>query len=88
MKAFTSKKLKPPTESSQLTPAPNLRIWIVVAALLLIFAAQNFVEMRKESCTSDELIKLTAGYTYWLKHDFRLNSLHPPLLKMVSALPL
>jgi hypothetical protein len=31
---------------------------------------------------------LTGGYTYLLKRDFRLNPLHPPLLKIVSALPL
>ncbi|MBZ5535423.1 MAG: glycosyltransferase family 39 protein [Acidobacteriia bacterium] len=61
---------------------------MIVAALLLLFAAQNVVEMRQESCTSDELIKLTAGYTYLLKGDFRLNTLHPPLLKLFSALPL
>jgi hypothetical protein len=61
---------------------------MVVAALLLAFAVQNVIEMRQESATSDEIVKLTGGYTNLLKRDFRLNTLHPPLLKMISALPL
>jgi hypothetical protein len=61
---------------------------MVVAALLLAFAIQNLVEMRRESSTYDEIAKLTAGYTYLLKGDFRLNPLHPPFLKILSALPL
>lgn len=61
---------------------------MVVLILLFSFAAQNILEMRRESATSDELIKLTAGYTYFVKGDFRLNPLHPPFLKMLSGLPL
>lgn len=44
--------------------------------------------MRRESCTNDELIHLPAGYTYLLKRDFRLNPEHPPLIKVLCALPL
>jgi hypothetical protein len=44
--------------------------------------------MHQESCSSDEVIHLPAGYTYLLKRDFRLNPEHPPLLKALCALPL
>jgi hypothetical protein len=63
-------------------------IWIGVMALLSAFAVQNILEMRRESCTSDEVAHLPAGYSYLLKHDFRMNPEHPPLLKVLSALPL
>lgn len=52
------------------------------------FAAQNIIEMRKQSATFDEVAHLPAGYTYLVKHDFRLNPEHPPLLKVLCALPL
>lgn len=63
------------------------RVWPIIAVLLLAFATQNVLEMRRESCTFDELAKFTAGFTYVLKGDFRLNPYHPPLLKILSALP-
>ena len=88
MKTPRLPKSKQPPNSSPPVQWVYIKTWIIVAVLLLLFAAQNIVEMRRQSCTSDELIKLTAGYTYWLKGDFRLNRLHPPLLKMYSALPL
>ncbi|MGA2261920.1 MAG: glycosyltransferase family 39 protein [Acidobacteriota bacterium] len=66
----------------------SLRTWIGVGALLVAFAAMNILEMRQESCTSDEVAHLPAGYSYLLKHDFRMNPEHPPLLKVLGALPL
>lgn len=59
-----------------------------VVLLLGIFVAQNFLEMQRESCTSDEVVHLPAGYTYLLKRDFRLNPEHPPLAKVLCAFPL
>ncbi len=88
MKRFFLRKDKPNQDPRQSGGSVPAKLWIIVSALLLVFAAQNILEMRQESCSSDELIKLTAGYTYLLKGDFRLNRLHPPLLKMYSGLPL
>src|SRR5438874_2268353 len=42
----------------------------------------------KLSATSDEVAHLPAGYTYWKTHDLRLNPEHPPLAKLLAALPL
>jgi len=33
-------------------------------------------------------LHLAAGYSYWQTRDFRLNPEHPPLAKLVAALPL
>jgi hypothetical protein len=66
----------------------SYRVWLAVAFLIAVFGAQNIIEMRQESCSSDEVVHLPAGFTYLLKRDFRLNPEHPPLLKVLCALPL
>jgi 4-amino-4-deoxy-L-arabinose transferase-like glycosyltransferase len=38
--------------------------------------------------TFDEAAHLAAGYGYWTAGEFRLNPEHPPLLKLLWALPL
>ena len=40
------------------------------------------------SATTDEVVHLPAGYTYWTTRDFRLNPEHPPLAKLFAAIPL
>ena len=64
--------------------------WHLIAAglLLLVFAGQNLLEMRQESATTDEVIHLPAGYSYLALRDFRMNPEHPPLVKILAALPL
>src|SRR5262245_27445991 len=47
-----------------------------------------FLALPKLSATSDEVAHLPAGYTYWTTRDFRLNPEHPPLVKLIAALPL
>jgi 4-amino-4-deoxy-L-arabinose transferase-like glycosyltransferase len=42
----------------------------------------------EDALTMDEPIHLTAGYTYLRFRDARLNPEHPPLLKLLAALPL
>ena len=44
--------------------------------------------MRLLSATSDEVTHLPSGYTYLRTGDFRLNPQHPPLVKLLCALPL
>ena len=43
--------------------------------------------MRQEVQTIDEGVHLSAGVSYWLTRDFRLNEEHPPLIKLIAALP-
>jgi hypothetical protein len=66
----------------------SARVWILVCAMIAIFLTENIYEMRRQSCSSDEVVHLPAGYTYLVKRDFRLNPEHPPLLKELCALPL
>ncbi|MGB9762831.1 MAG: ArnT family glycosyltransferase [Minisyncoccia bacterium] len=44
--------------------------------------------MKGDALTFDELAHLGAGYSYLVKHDYRLNPEHPPLSKDIIALPL
>src|SRR5262249_4768465 len=41
-----------------------------------------------QSQTGDEGCHLFAGFRYWTHGDFGLNPEHPPLVKLVAALPL
>jgi len=59
-----------------------------VVALLLAFWLQMFFALPKLTATTDEVAHLPAGYTYWMTRDFRINPEHPPLAKLISALPL
>ena len=56
---------------------------ILLASFLTMFAAS-----REESAIMDELAHIPAGYGYVKYLDYRLNPEHPPLVKMLAALPL
>jgi 4-amino-4-deoxy-L-arabinose transferase-like glycosyltransferase len=66
------------------------RAWFVAAAvaLFVLFGLELFLSARLESQTFDEPAHLYAGYSYWLHSDFGINPEHPPLVKLVAALPL
>lgn len=55
---------------------------------LLVLAALQVDSALRESQTFDEALHLTAGYRYWLTGRFSMNREHPPLQKLLSALPL
>jgi 4-amino-4-deoxy-L-arabinose transferase-like glycosyltransferase len=44
--------------------------------------------LRENSATYDETAYVPAGFTYLARGDFRLSPEHPPLLKLLYALPL
>ncbi len=56
--------------------------------MLAILAGQLIAGMTRMSVTSDETSHLPAGYTYLKTGDMRLNPQHPPLIKLLAALPL
>jgi len=64
------------------------RAALTVAPLLALFATLAVTSMRLECATSDEITHLPSGYTYLATGDFRLNPQHPPLVKLLAALPL
>jgi 4-amino-4-deoxy-L-arabinose transferase-like glycosyltransferase len=65
--------------------------WVTVAGvllLLLVFEFQLLYSVRQESLTWDEGDHIPAGYMSLKHHDFGLNPEHPPLVKMIAAIPL
>ncbi|MFH2070891.1 MAG: glycosyltransferase family 39 protein [Elusimicrobiota bacterium] len=61
---------------------------ILVIFFLFCFTLLGIDSLRQESATFDESEHLAAGYSYWKTGDYRLNPEHPPLIKMIAALPL
>src|SRR5262245_30121956 len=61
---------------------------IAAICLILAFCLQAVVALPRLSATSDEAVHLAAGYSYWETRDFRMNPEHPPLAKLIAALPL
>src|SRR5262245_12656295 len=59
--------------------------YLVFVALLLTV---SITSLREKSGTFDELVHLPAGYSYLATGDFHLNPEHPPLVKVLSAIPL
>jgi 4-amino-4-deoxy-L-arabinose transferase-like glycosyltransferase len=67
--------------------APRL-LNIAAAGLIGIFFVQAMLTVPRLSATSDEPIHIAAGYSYWKTRDFRMNPEHPPLAKLLAAIPL
>jgi hypothetical protein len=68
----------------------RIKRWGGIAAglLLCVMAAEMALSARQESLSWDEEDHLFAGYMSLKAHDYGLNPEHPPLAKMVAALPL
>jgi tetratricopeptide (TPR) repeat protein len=61
---------------------------IILAAFVFIFSLVSITSFTQKSPTVDEPIHLFAGYAYVKWSDFRANPEHPPLAKILAALPL
>lgn len=61
---------------------------LLVCGLLLALFAQAALAARHTSITLDEPLHITSGYACLITGDYRLVEEHPPLLKMLQALPL
>jgi hypothetical protein len=59
-----------------------------VALLLVLMALLAGGAARRESVTVDEVAHTGAGVSYLQKLDMRMNEEHPPLAKVLAALPL
>jgi 4-amino-4-deoxy-L-arabinose transferase-like glycosyltransferase len=68
-------------------PFKNLAYLILGLTLIFSFVIM-FSISSEESAIMDELAHIPAGYGYVEYLDYRLNPEHPPLVKMLSALPL
>src|SRR5437867_11869042 len=61
---------------------------IAAAALVGLFCLQAMLAIPRLSPTTDEPTHLASGYSYWMTRDFRMNPEHPPLAKLLAAIPL
>jgi 4-amino-4-deoxy-L-arabinose transferase-like glycosyltransferase len=64
---------------------------IVLAGAVLLLALMAVLAdgaVRRESVTFDEVAHIGAGVSYLQKLDMRMNEEHPPLAKVLAALPL
>lgn len=61
---------------------------VLIISLLALLALVQVTSIRQESQTYDEAVHLAAGYSYWKTGDYRMNPEHPPLGKLLSAVPL
>ncbi|HEU0122459.1 MAG TPA: glycosyltransferase family 39 protein [Bryobacteraceae bacterium] len=64
------------------------RFRLLIAVPVLLLAALQVLSVRQESATFDEGVHLAAGYRYWKTGRYGLNVEHPPLQKLLCALPL
>jgi 4-amino-4-deoxy-L-arabinose transferase-like glycosyltransferase len=62
--------------------------WPAVFVLLAILGVELLVPARDQSQTPDEANHMLAGVRYWKYQDFGTNPEHPPLVKLVAALPI
>lgn len=70
------------------TPPPR-RAWELVAAAALLLMTLNLCAVAwRKNITADEFYHVAAGYHHLFDGEFRVNSEHPPLAKMLAALPL
>src|ERR1035437_2561568 len=63
-------------------------VWIAVLILLAVQAAQMAYVVHRESLTFDEDNHMFAGYMMGHTGDYGLNPEHPPLVKLLAAVPL
>src|SRR5271165_7345580 len=65
----------------------RVAVVVGVVGLLAILVLQLALSIRQESITWDEDDHLYAGYMTWKTGDLGLNPEHPPLVKLLAALP-
>jgi len=76
-----SREIATPTFFSQ-------RVWLIAILIALLHAAMAVTAVNTKSPTFDEPQHLTAGYSYWVTNDFRLDPESGNLPARWAALPL
>ncbi len=61
---------------------------LIAVLLLALMALLAGGAVRRESITIDEIAHTGAGVSYLQQHDMRMNLEHPPLSKVIAAVPL
>ena len=77
-----------PVSTPHTSHKTNGRVIAGVACLIAVFWLQLALTADRNSITWDEDDHIYAGYMSWKHGDFGLNPEHPPLVKLVAAIPL
>src|SRR5699024_9699918 len=64
------------------------RARVVCGLLLALMALQMLVVIREKSITVDEYVMIPAGFYHLTERDFRPIGEHPPVAKVLAAVPL
>lgn len=78
----------PPPGPARPVASERRRRRAVLAGFVLLYFALQLPSLIRRSATYDEPIHLTAGYLALTQRDYRLETTHPPLLRLWAALPL
>ena len=71
-----------------LPPPHRLAAFVIAALSVAAFVVLALGNIRATSPVTDETVHLVAGERCLAMHDYRLTPEHPPLLKMLAAIPL
>ncbi len=66
----------------------RIALAILLSVFVLLFSSLTITSFLQKSPTVDEPVHLFSGYSYLKWGDFRVNPEHPPLAKVLAALPL
>lgn len=61
---------------------------VIAGFILFLMGVLMVGSSWNDSAVMDELPHIPAGYSYLTQKDYRLNPEHPPLIKMLAAIPL
>ncbi|HQU85064.1 MAG TPA: phospholipid carrier-dependent glycosyltransferase [Pyrinomonadaceae bacterium] len=75
-------------ENSSRTTNLDILYWLIVALCLGAFAFQLIYHSVRAHATIDEPVHILAGHKHLQCGDFGINPEHPPMAKMLAALPL
>jgi hypothetical protein len=83
--SLVDQQMIPAPASGRLPWLPLEKAFVLVASI--VFAVCSIGSMRNESVTTNEVAHLPAGLSYLQRLDARMNIEHPPLIKVIAALP-
>jgi Dolichyl-phosphate-mannose-protein mannosyltransferase len=83
--SFVDRPAAPAPVSRRLPWSPIEKVFVLLASAL--FLVLSIGSMRMESVTTNELLYVPAGLSYLQRLDARMDIEHPPLFKIVAALP-
>ena len=62
--------------------------WVILLSFCALILLETIPSIWQESATFDEVQRQLPGYLHLTAGEFRLHTEHPPLIKMLTALPL